>query len=94
MSDELPQSPLLSTADPEWSMAELFNREPLALYQQHPDQFRRLILEQRAQAERNRMAEESGKRIPRPSKMAESLPVKTLLSAEDLLFGSQGEPNK
>jgi hypothetical protein len=87
VSETLPQNNLLSTADPEWSIAELFNREPLALYQQHPEQFRRLILELRAQAERNRAAEESGKRIPRPSKIADSLPVKTLLTAEELLFG-------
>ena len=87
MTDELPQTNLLTTADPEWSMAELFNREPLALYQQHPEQFKRLILELRAQAERNRAAEEAGKRVPRPSKMAEALPVKTLLTAEELLFG-------
>jgi hypothetical protein len=83
----LPQSSLLTKADPEWSMAELFNREPLALYQQHPEQFKRLILELRAQAERNRMAEESGRRVPRPAKLAEVLPVKTLLTAEELLFG-------
>jgi hypothetical protein len=87
MADELPQSALLSTADPEWSIAELFNREPLALYQQHPEQFRRLILELRAQAERNHAAEEAGKRIPRPTKIANALPVKTILSAEELLFG-------
>jgi hypothetical protein len=87
MADDLPQSPLLTTADPEWSMAELFNREPLALYQQHPEQFKRLILELRAQAERNKAAEEAGKRIPRPAKMADVHPVRTLLSAEELLFG-------
>jgi hypothetical protein len=87
MADELPQTSLLTTADPEWSMAELFNREPLALYQQHPEQFKKLILELRAQAERNRAAEEAGKRIPRATKMVEALPVKTLLSAEELLFG-------
>jgi hypothetical protein len=87
MADELPQTNLLTTADPEWSMAELFNREPLALYQQHPEQFKKLILELRAQAERNRAAEEAGKRIPRATKMVEALPVKTLLSAEELLFG-------
>jgi hypothetical protein len=87
MTEELPQNDLLKKADPEWSMAELFNREPLALYQQYPEQFKRLIMELRAQAERNRMAEESGKRIPRPSKMADALPVKSLLTAEELLFG-------
>jgi hypothetical protein len=87
MTEELPQNDLLKKADPEWSMAELFNREPLALYQQHPEQFKRLIMELRAQADRNRAAEEAGKRIPRPSKMADALPVKSLLTAEELLFG-------
>lgn len=87
MTDELPQTNLLTTADPEWSVAELFNREPLELYQKNPDQFKRLIVELRTQAERNKAAEEAGKRIPRPSKMAEVLPVKTILSAEELLFG-------
>ena len=87
MSETLPQTNLLSSADPEWSMAELFNREPLALYQQHPEQFKRLILELRAQAERNHAAEEAGKRIPRPSKIADRLPVSTVLTAEELLFG-------
>jgi hypothetical protein len=84
MSD-LPQSPLLSTADPEWSMAELFNREPIALYQKSPDQFKRLITELRAQAERNRLADEAGKPIPRAKKMADALPVKTNLKIEDLI---------
>ena len=87
MAEDLPQSDLLKSADPEWSIAELFNREPLQLYQQHPEQFKRLILELRAQAERNRAAEEAGKRIPRPAKMTDALPVKTLLSAEEILFG-------
>jgi hypothetical protein len=87
MTEELPQNDLLKKADPEWSMAELFNREPLALYQQHPEQFKRLIMELRAQADRNRAAEEAGKRIPRPAKMVEALPIKSLLSAEELLFG-------
>lgn len=87
MTEELPQSNLLTTADPEWSIAELFNREPLELYQKHPEQFKRLIVELRAQAERNKAAEEAGKRIPRPSKIADQLPIRSNISAEELLFG-------
>jgi hypothetical protein len=86
MTEEVPRTNILTTADPEWSIAEIFNREPLELYQKNPEQFRRLILELRAHAERNRAAEEAGKRIPRSPKMADSLPVKTDLSIEELLF--------
>ena len=56
----LPQSPALAEADPQWSITELFNQSPLALTR---EQFALLIAELRAQALRNALAEASGQRL-------------------------------
>jgi hypothetical protein len=80
MSDDI-----LSEASPEWSLAELFNRNPLQLRKESPEAFARLILELRAQAIRNAQAEALGQKPPRTGLKASSAPAKTDLKLEDLL---------